>query len=352
MPQSPFQAEEAVLAVDLGTSSIRAALVDPKGQLACQTSRPVRTSFPQHGHVEQEPAIWWRLVCEVCSEIAEKSATKPRAVAVCGHMHAPVLVDAAGEPVMPTAMLWNDKRASGIAEDLGMRMRAGEPRLIDTNPPTAAWPGIKLLWLKEHRPDCLDAAWHMLMPKDFINLKLTGMCAMDWTEAGSSYLMNPETRDWSPDRIDYLGLDASLLPRVLEPWAQVGSVQDSVSAATGLAEGIPVFAGGGDFPVALLGTGFCRPNELIDITGTSYLLTKIREDWNFRSAFFDMFPEGDSVLVWGKGYGHGIGMSQEGAMKMTREGYDYQQIICFYFTDVEILSYDLLQFYVQEPTEY
>jgi stage II sporulation protein D len=71
----------------------------------------------------------------------------------------------------------------------------------------------------------------------------------------------------------------------------------------------------------------------------SLKMTKIREDWGFRSAFFDMFPEGDSILVWGKGYGHGIGMSQEGAMKMARDGFLYTDILQFYFHEIRLMDY-------------
>lgn len=71
----------------------------------------------------------------------------------------------------------------------------------------------------------------------------------------------------------------------------------------------------------------------------SIRMTKIREDWGFRSTFFDMFPEGDSILIWGKGYGHGIGMSQQGAMKMAREGYTYQDILQFYFHEIRLMDY-------------
>jgi stage II sporulation protein D len=71
----------------------------------------------------------------------------------------------------------------------------------------------------------------------------------------------------------------------------------------------------------------------------SIKMSKIREDWGFKSSFFDMFPDGDSILIWGKGFGHGIGMSQEGAMKMARDGYSYQDILQFYFNGVRIMDY-------------
>jgi stage II sporulation protein D len=82
-----------------------------------------------------------------------------------------------------------------------------------------------------------------------------------------------------------------------------------------------------------------RRKKYFILDGDSLRMTKIREDWGFRSAFFDMFPEGDSVLVWGKGYGHGIGMSQEGAMKMARDGYSYEDILQFYYYNIRLMDY-------------
>jgi stage II sporulation protein D len=82
-----------------------------------------------------------------------------------------------------------------------------------------------------------------------------------------------------------------------------------------------------------------RRKKYFILDGDSIRMTKIREDWGFRSTFFDMFPEGDSVLIWGKGYGHGIGMSQEGAMKMARDGFTYQDILQFYFHEVRLMDY-------------
>jgi stage II sporulation protein D len=82
-----------------------------------------------------------------------------------------------------------------------------------------------------------------------------------------------------------------------------------------------------------------RRKKYFILDGDSLKMTKIREDWGFRSAFFDMFPEGDSILVWGKGYGHGIGMSQEGAMKMARDGFKYPDILQFYFHEIRLMDY-------------
>ncbi len=95
----------------------------------------------------------------------------------------------------------------------------------------------------------------------------------------------------------------------------------------------------GRIPDEILYVEQMKRKKYFVLDGDSIRMTKIREDWNFRSAFFDMFPDGDSVLVWGKGYGHGVGMSQEGAMKMARDGFSYEDILQFYFYQIRLMDY-------------
>ncbi len=145
------------------------------------------------------------------------------------------------------------------------------------NPPTPAWPGFKLQWLRENDPDAYRDAECVLMPKDFINLRLTGERAMDTGDASCSFLMNPRTRRWSQTMIDLLGVDAEKLPSIREPLDILGRVTEAAAEDTGLQPGTPVLVGGADFPVALLGSGACRPGLASDVTGTSCILTLIAD---------------------------------------------------------------------------
>jgi xylulokinase len=115
------------------------------------------------------------------------------------------------------------------------------------------------------------------MPKDFINLRLTGHLAMDTGDASCSFLMNPATRAWSPAMIARLGVDASKLPPIRDPLEVLGGVTAEAARETGLAEGTPVLVGGADYPVALLGSGACRTGLASDVTGTSCILTTIAD---------------------------------------------------------------------------
>jgi len=264
-----------ILAIDIGTGSVRAALVDAAGEVSDLSSEPHTTHSPQHSWVEQSPEDWWRgAVKAVRSTLAGSQAgNRIAAVVSCGQMHAPVLIDKAGLPVRTRVPLWNDKRAAGVAQEVNSRIAVGDfPATM--NPATSAWPGIKLRWMALHDPATLDAAWRLLMPKDYLNFRLTGETAIDWMEAGSSFMSDPELGRWSTRAMCALELPEALLPPLLPPQAAVGRITRLASEETGLRQGIPVFTGAGDFPTAMLGSGVTREDQLSDVTGTSFLLTR------------------------------------------------------------------------------
>ena len=134
-----------------------------------------------------------------------------------------------------------------------------------------------MAWLKENDRKAYAAARSVLMPKDYINFRLTGETAMDSGDASCSFLMAPRERRWSRTMIDLLGLDAAKLPPIREPLEILGAVTAEAAAETGLREGTPVLVGGADYPVALLGSGACRPGLASDVTGTSCILTLIAD---------------------------------------------------------------------------
>lgn len=267
-----------ILTVDVGTGSVRAGLVGLDGKVRALHAIPHQTRHPQHGWAEQAPQDWWDGACQAIGRtIAEGGTQRLVGVACCGQMHAPVLIDRNGVPVRQTAPLWNDKRAAGTAVRLADRIRAtGLP--APANPATSAWPGVKLAWSTAEEPDVLARSRWLLMPKDWINFCLTGEVAMDWTEAGSSFLSDTTTGNWSADLAGLIGINPSILPPILPSTHRIGKVSDAASRATNLPVGLPVFTGAGDFPVAILGSGVTQPGAVSDITGTSFLLTCLQKD--------------------------------------------------------------------------
>ncbi len=190
-------------------------------------------------------------------------------------MHGTVLVDDRGALVRETAPLWNDKRTVDYVTAFEAANRP-ENYLADcANPPTPAWPGFKLQWLRGNDPSAYRSTAAVLMPKDYINLRLTGQIAMDRGDGGASFLMDPRTGDWSQKMVGLLGLDQAKLAPLRNPVEILGSVTAQAAVETGLLEGTPVLVGGADYPVALLGSGVCRPGVGSEVMGTSAIITAI-----------------------------------------------------------------------------
>jgi xylulokinase len=273
-------ARDLTLSIDIGTGSVRAALVDSEGAILHIAAREHDQIVPQFGWAEQRPCDWWAGVSASIRDAlgaTEGARERIAAVCACGQMHGVVLIDEAGLLTRETAPLWNDKRTAAIVADFEREHAASAYLAESGNPPTPAWPGFKLMWLKRNDPDAYRAARAVLMPKDYINFRLTGEIAMDSGDASCSFLMNPRTRAWSDRMIDLLGLDAAKLPPIREPLEILGAVTNAAASETGLQEGTPVLVGGADYPMALLGSGACRLGLASDVTGTSCILTLIAD---------------------------------------------------------------------------
>jgi len=278
METSPY------LAIDVGTGSVRAALVDADGRIRRLAAREHEQHVPRYGWAEQRPLDWWAGAVEAIREVlaAEPDAARNlAAICACGQMHGTVLIDADGQLTRDTAPLWNDKRAAPQVEAFRARYRglgdahAYLPRTA--NPPTAAWPAFKLQWIRDHEPDAYARAATVFMPKDYVNFRLTGERACDWSDASMMFLMDPQTRTWSASMFDELGLDPRKMPPVRAPHELLGQVTQAAAAATGLREGTPVLVGAADYPASVLGSGVFEPGLASDITGTSSIITVIAD---------------------------------------------------------------------------
>ena len=270
--------DDLYLAIDVGTGSVRAALVDDRGSILFMATREHQQIVPAHGWSEQRPEDWWQGVVEVVRRTVEKAGRDTRrvaAVAVCGQMHGTVLVDDDNRLTRDTVPLWNDKRTAQHVAAFEQANAPADYLARTANPPTAAWPAFKLQWLRDNDAAAYAATSAVLMPKDYVNLRLTGERCTDWTEASCFFLMDPGTRTWSPGLVEQLGLDIAKLPAIRSPQDILGHVTEAAAGETGLQAGTPVLVGGGDYPVALLGSGVCREGIGSDVTGTSCIITLI-----------------------------------------------------------------------------
>lgn len=165
--------QDLFLAIDVGTGSVRAALVDTKGRILAVCSREHEQIVPQFGWSEQRPEDWWSgVVAAIRQVLAEGPAAQSRvaAVAACGQMHGTVLVGSGGELVRETAPLWNDKRSVDYVTAFEATHAPADYLADSANPPTPAWPGFKLQWLRDNDPSAYRRTAAVLMPKDYVNL--------------------------------------------------------------------------------------------------------------------------------------------------------------------------------------
>lgn len=269
---------DLTLAIDVGTGSARAALVDAAGRIVAIAGREYEQIVPRFGWSQQRPADWWDGVAGAIREVLDGNPgarERIAAVCACGQMHGTVLIDDAGNVTRETVPLWNDKRTVDLVAAFEAANAPGSYLTESGNPPTPAWAAFKLQWIRDTEPEAFARSATVLAPKDYINFRLTGEIATDVTEASCNFLMNPATRDWSAAMIARLGLDARMMPPIRQPEAILGGITEAAARATGLAAGTPVLVGGADYPMALLGSGVCRPGLASEVLGTSCIITLV-----------------------------------------------------------------------------
>lgn len=269
------------LAIDVGTGGIRAALVTSDGEILKICHKEHEQIVPRYGWSEQRPADWWAGTVETINQVlaeVDGAATRVAAICACGQMHGAVLVDENGLLTRETAPLWNDKRTQPQTDQLNKLISSDDALRLTANLPAPAWPASKLMWLMENDPESVAQAESLLMPKDWINLKLTGERAQDYTEASLSFLMDQSTRDWSDELVALTGIPRRILPPIRNPSDVLGGLTERAANRLGLSAGIPVLVGAGDYPTALLGSGVCDAGMGSDVTGTSTIVTLIHDD--------------------------------------------------------------------------
>jgi len=272
---------DRILAIDIGTGSVRVALVSLDGRITAMVQHEHDQLTPRHGWSEQRASQWW---ANAESGIRQILADHPDAadrllcIATCGQMHGTVLVDDDLRPVLDEVPLWNDKRCEAEVEAISSRADLPELVKLTGNPPTTAWPAFKLQWLKHHRPEAWDKASGVLMPKDYINACLTGVRATDLSEASCFYLLDARSGRYDDRLLALFGLSRDFLPEVKAATDIIGTVLPTICRATGLPDGLPVVAGTSDMAASILGSGVYETGVVSDSTGTSTLLTVVSPD--------------------------------------------------------------------------
>ncbi len=258
------------LGLDIGTSGVKALLVRPSGEVAATATVPLTLATPQPGWAEQDPAAWWHAVAgAVRAVLAGAPAASVAAVGISGQMHSSVFLDAHGDVIRP-ALLWCDGRTTAECREITERA-GGEPRLRELvgNPALEGFTLPKVLWLRRHEPSAFARLSTVLLAKDYVRFRLTGILATEPSDASGTLMFDTARRRWSAAMFDLVDLPASLVPDVGESAEILGRVTEAAAAFTGLAVGTPVVGGGADNACGAAGVGAVTAGHAVASWGTS-----------------------------------------------------------------------------------
>jgi xylulokinase len=267
----------AFLGIDIGTSAVKAVLVDDAQRIQASASIALTGSQPRPGWSEQDPADWCGAVDAVAAEIAAAAPDAWRvlaAIGLSGQMHGLVALDAADAVIRP-AILWNDARA--VAEAATLAAIPNIARLVGV-PPMAGLTAPKALWLRAHEPANFDRIACILLPKDYVRLHLTGEKLTDVSDAAGTLWLDQARRAWSPAMIAAGGLRPDQLPPVVEGPTPGARLRPAIARAWNLANAPIVVAGGGDAALGAVGIGAVADGDAFISLGTSaqYFITRDR----------------------------------------------------------------------------
>lgn len=260
-----------LLGIDIGTSGTKTVLFDTRGRAVASATAEYPLYQPKNGWAEQDPADWWNACAATIRSVLEKSGAMPETVAgigLSGQMHGLVMLDENGG-VLRRSIIWCDGRTGKECEEI--RERVGARRIIEitANPPLAGFTASKILWVRKNEPELYKKCRHILLPKDYIRYRLTGVFATEVSDASGMNLMDLPNRRWSSEVLEKLEIDPSLLPDLHESCAVTGFVTADAAAETGLVKGIPVVGGAGDNAAAAVGTGVVESGKAFTTIGTS-----------------------------------------------------------------------------------
>jgi len=252
-----------IIAHDLGTTGDKASLHHADGRLIASTTVGYPAHFAAGGVAEQDPQHWWDAVAAATRALLERTgtdSTEVQGLVVSGQMMGAVLLDADGSPVRP-AIIWADTRSGAQQRELERVLGAEHAYRLLGHRLNPTYSISKIMWVRDNEPDVWSRVRRFCVAKDYIVLGLTGRLATDRSDASGTNGYDQRTGDWSDEVLAAAGLDRSLFPEILDSTAIAGTLTDAAADALGLHTGVRVVMGGGDGPMAAVGSGIVAPED-------------------------------------------------------------------------------------------
>lgn len=259
---------ELLLGLDIGTGGTKGILISPGGEVIARALATYPLYTPQPGWSEQDPNEWWGATVKVLKKLSSQAKGKIIAIGLAGQMHGAVFLDERLE-IIRRAILWNDARTGEECREIETRVGAERLRKLAGNPALAGFQAPKILWLRKYEPESFARIRYILLPKDYVRLKLTGELATDASDAAGTLLLDIVRRDWSEEILAALDIPRKWLPKVYEGPEVTGAISKEAEKLTGIPEGTPVVAGGGDNAASAVGVGVVEEGTGLISLGTS-----------------------------------------------------------------------------------
>lgn len=312
---------KCVLGIDVGTTGAKALLVSETGDTTASASVSYPLLTPRPNWTEQNPQTWWEATVSAIHTCLDKacSATSSKieviAIGLSGQMHGSVFLGNHGKVLRP-AILWNDQRTEPQCREITRTV--GFDRLIELtfNRALAGFTAPKILWLRQNEPDAYARISKVLLPKDYIRYRMTGVFATEVSDASGTLLFNVAERRWSEEMLQALDIPRKLLPDCFESPAISGYISKESAKVLGLTEGTPVVGGGGDQAAGAVGNGIVRRGLASCVIGTSGVIF-----WHSDKPAFDPLGRLHSFChaVPGKWHLMGVTLSAGGALRWFRD---------------------------------
>lgn len=265
------------IGVDLGTSAVKLLLMDDRGKIIKIVSREYPLYLPKPGWAEQNPEDWYSQMMDGLMELTAKcDKSQIEGISFGGQMHGLVLLDEMDMVIRP-AILWNDGRTGKQTNFLNQEIGKEKLSNYTANIAFAGFTAPKILWLQEYEPEHFERIRKIMLPKDYLAYKLTGVFCSDYSDASGTLLFDVKQRCWSQEMMNICGITEEQLPKLFESYEVVGHLKKEVAERLLLSTSLKVIAGAGDNAAAAIGTGTVgegRCNLSLGTSGTIFISSK------------------------------------------------------------------------------
>lgn len=265
------------IGIDLGTSAVKLLLMDEKGAIHNIVSKEYPLYFPHPGWSEQNPEDWFTQSMEGVKElIADCDRSKVAGISFGGQMHGLVVLDKEDQVIRP-AILWNDGRTGKETDYLNQVIGKDKLSSYTANIAFAGFTAPKILWMKENEPENFAKIEKIMLPKDYLAYRLSGIHCTDYSDASGMLLLDVKNKCWSEEMMEICGVKREQLPDLFESYEVVGTLKKELADELGLSENVKIVAGAGDNAAAAVGTGTVgdgRCNISLGTSGTIFISSK------------------------------------------------------------------------------